>query len=176
MKNLVVAKRYAQALFEVANGKGSTDAVEQELKAFTTALKDNPKMVDLLNNPSIETGVKKQQVTSLLQGRVSDIVLNFIQLLIDRRRQDTIESIYTEYVRLADEARGQIKATVETAVPLSEEELSVLKSKLGDASKVELKATVNPSLIGGARVRVGDRVFDYTVAGQLERFRQTLNH
>jgi len=175
MKNTVVAKRYAGALFEVANAKGAVDQAEQELVVIVSALQENPKMMDILNAPSIGTDVKQQQVTTLFEGRLSDIVLNFVRLLVDRRRQGALAAIAQEFTRLADAARGRVKATVESAVPLSDEELQVLKQQLGkNGQQVDVTTQVNPSLIGGARVRVGDRVLDYSVAGQLDRFRQTL--
>lgn len=177
MKNPTVAKRYAEALFDVANQKGQMETVEAELAAIVDALNAHPELEQMLLHPSISTEVKKKQMTELFGGRVSAIVMNFIQLLLDRRRQDTLAGIFEEYTRLADKASGRVKVTVESATPLSDEEISTLKNTLGaNGKQIDVKATVNPALIGGAKVRVGDRVFDYTVAAQLERFRQTLKY
>lgn len=177
MKNPAVAKRYAEALFDVAKAKGQVESVEQEYAGVFAALQEHPELNNILMHPSINHDVKKQQFVGLFEGRVSETVLNFLKLLFDARRQDTIASIYEEYVRLADEYRGVIKAHVETAVPITEEELTTLKNTLGaNGKQVRVTSTVNPALIGGAKVRVGDRVLDYSVAGQLERFRQTLKY
>ncbi|MCX7569550.1 F0F1 ATP synthase subunit delta [Tumebacillus sp. DT12] len=177
MKNAAVAKRYAEALIELAKGQGKTDAVEQELKSIVDVLNAHPELGSILLHPSIPLDAKKQQITDLFGGRVSDTVLNFLKVLFDARRQDAIADVYNEYVRLADLEKGRVKAEVETAVPLTEAELSSLKQTLGTNGKqVEVTTTVNPSLIGGARVRIGDRVFDYSVASQLNRFRQTLKY
>ena len=175
MTNTAVAKRYAEALFDVAKGKNLIDAVESELKGIADVLSAHPELGAILTSPSISVDVKKQQIKDLFGGRVSDIVLNFLQLLFDARRQEIITAVYSEYVRLTDAHHARIKAHVETAVPLTEDELNSLKSKLGANGKtVELSTVVNPALVGGARVRVGDRVFDYTVVGQLNRFAQSL--
>jgi F-type H+-transporting ATPase subunit delta len=177
MKNTVVAKRYAEALFEVASAKGNAESAGQDLGLIANALQEHPQLMQILAHPSIPQTEKKQQLTTLFSGRVSDIVLNLVQLLVDRRRQDDIATIHTEYVRLADAAAGRVKATLETAVPLSEEELTALKNQLGkNGQQVELTTKVNPALIGGARVRLGDRVFEYSVANQLDRFRQSLKY
>jgi F-type H+-transporting ATPase subunit delta len=177
MKNTAVAKRYAEALYSVASERGQADAVEQDLKGILEVLNSHPELVNILEHPGISIDAKKKQVAELFQGRVSDLVLNFLNLLFDRRRQDAIAEMYKEYVELANAARGRIKAEVESAVPLSEEELNELKSKLGaNGKQVDVATKVNPALIGGLKVRVGDRVFDYTVSGQLERFRQTLKY
>ncbi|MBL0385440.1 F0F1 ATP synthase subunit delta [Tumebacillus sp. ITR2] len=177
MKNATVAKRYAEALFEVAQQQGNADTVQAELSAITDALKAHPELEQMLLHPSISTEVKKKQMNELFNGRVSAIVMNFIQLLLDRRRQEDLHSIAEEFTVLADKASGRVKVKVESATPLSEEEISTLKNTLGaNGKQIEVTATVNPALIGGAKVRVGDTVFDYTVAAQLERFRQTLKY
>jgi F-type H+-transporting ATPase subunit delta len=177
MSNPAVAKRYAEALFDVANTQGQVDAVEKELAGVVGVLEAHPALNNLLLTPSLSVEVKKQQITDLFGGRVSDIVLNFLKLLFDSRRQDAIIGINTEFVRLVDKARNRVKATVESATPLTEEELQTLTEKLGtNGQQVELTKKVNPSLIGGLKVRVGDRVFDYSVATRLERFRQTLKY
>jgi F-type H+-transporting ATPase subunit delta len=116
-------------------------------------------------------------VTDLFGGRVSDTVLNFLKLLFDSRRQDAIIGIYNEFVRLVDHALGRAKATVESATPLTEDEVKTLQEQLGaNGKQVEITTKVNPSLLGGLRVRVGDRVLDYSVATRLERFRTTLKY
>lgn len=175
MKTSPVAKRYAEALFDVAKEKGQVEAVEKDLSGVAGALADNPQFANILVHPNISLAAKKQQMKDLFTGRVSDIVLNFLQVLFDARRQSEIGNIYNEYTRLADAYRGVVKAEVESAVPLTEEELNSLKQQLSANGKtVEVKTNVNPALIGGAKVRVGDKVLDYSVAGQLARFRQAL--
>jgi F-type H+-transporting ATPase subunit delta len=177
MKNPTVAKRYAEALFDVAQQKGQLETVETELAAIVDALNAHPELQQLLLHPSISTEVKKNQMTELFGTRVSGIVMNFLLLLLDRRRQENLAGISEEYTRLVDQASGRVKVTVESATPLSDEEISTLKNTLGaNGKQIDVTATVNPALIGGAKVRVGDRVFDYTVAAQLERFRQTLKY
>jgi F-type H+-transporting ATPase subunit delta len=176
MTNANVAQRYAAALFEVAKEQNNVEAVEQELKAVTDVLNAHPDLVAILEHPGISLEAKKQQITELFGGRVSTTVLNFLKVLFDARRQDALASVYSEFVRLSDAAQNRVKATVETAVPLTEDELNTLKNTLGAKGSVEVTTVVNPALIGGARVRVGDRVYDYTVAGQLNRFRQTLKY
>lgn len=177
MSNPAVAKRYAEALFDVANSQGQIDTVEQELAGVVDVLNQHPALNSLLQAPSLSVEVKKQQVTELFGTRVSATVLNFLKLLFDRRRQEDIKGIYNEFVRLVDKARNRVKATVESATVLTEEELQTLTEKLGTGGKqVKITTKVNPALIGGLRVRVGDRVFDYSVKTRLERFRATLKY
>ncbi|KEO83341.1 F0F1 ATP synthase subunit delta [Tumebacillus flagellatus] len=177
MKNATVAKRYAEALFDVAQQQGNAETVQAELAAVSDALKAHPELEQMLLHPAISTEVKKKQMNELFSGRVSAIVMNFLQLLLDKNRQEDLQGINEEFTRLVDQALGRVKVKVESAVPLSDEEISTLKNTLGaNGKQIEVTATVNPALIGGAKVRVGDTVFDYTVAAQLERFRQTLKY
>jgi F-type H+-transporting ATPase subunit delta len=177
MSNSAVAKRYAEALFDVANSQGQTNAVEQELTSIVDVLRSHPALNNLLQSPSLSVEVKKQQVTDLFGGRVSDTVLNFLKVLFDSRRQDDIFGINDEFARLLDKAQNRVKATVESAAPLTEQEVQTLTEQLGTNGKqVNITTKVNPALIGGLRVRVGDRVFDYSVKTRLERFRATLKY
>jgi F-type H+-transporting ATPase subunit delta len=177
MSNPAVAKRYAEALFDVANTQGQIDTVEQELAGIVDVLHAHPALNNLLQTPSLSVEVKKQQITDLFGNRVSAIVLNFLKLLFDSRRQDAVTGIYNEFVRLVDKARNRVKATVESATPLTDEELQTLTEKLGtNGQQVAITTKVNPALIGGLKVRVGDRVFDYSVVTRLERFRQSLKY
>ncbi|HEU4962403.1 MAG TPA: F0F1 ATP synthase subunit delta [Bacilli bacterium] len=175
MKTSPVAKRYAEALYDVAKEKGLLEAVEKDLAGVAGALADHPQLANILVHPNISLDAKKQQIKDLFAGRVSDVVLNFLLVLFDARRQGEIGNVYNEFVRLADAARGVVKAEVETAVSLTEEELNSIKEKLSaNGKQVDVKMTVNPALIGGAKVRLGDQVLDYSVAGQLASFRQSL--
>lgn len=172
----VVAKRYADALFSVAQERNAVEGVESELAAVTTALRENPQLVQMLQHPAVATSVKKQRVNELFGKAVSPIVLNFLNLLVDSRRQNELPAIYESYLERANETRGQAKAHVETAIALSEQQIQDLGEKLGAAfgRKLQLTTSVNPDLIAGARIQVGDRLVDASVKGRLEQFAQQL--
>ncbi|MFC4769518.1 F0F1 ATP synthase subunit delta [Effusibacillus consociatus] len=172
----VVAKRYADALFSIAKNQNLIDGVEADLSTILAVLNEHPQLRRILHHPAISTDVKKQQVIELFGKVVSATMLNFLQLLLDRRRENQLAGIYEEYTRLANEHRGQVKAHVETAVPMSDAELQDLGEKLGGAcgKKLDITASVNPQLIAGARLKIGDRVIDASVQGQLDRFSRNL--
>ncbi|WP_018132966.1 F0F1 ATP synthase subunit delta [Effusibacillus pohliae] len=171
-----VAKRYADALFSIAREQNNIDGVEADLATILAALNEHPELKRILQHPAISPDVKKQQVAELFGEVVSNTVMNLFRLLLDRRREDQLANIYEQYTRLADEHRGRVKAHIETAVALSADDLKQLAEKLGAAcgKQLDLTASVKPELIAGARLKVGDRVIDATVQGQLERFGQSL--
>lgn len=177
MNKSAVAKRYAEALFEAAKGQGQIDSVEAELTAVVGAFNEHPELQAIMNHPSISAEQKKEQLKAVFGAHVSNLVTNFLLVLVDKNRFDELQGIQQDFVDLVDKALGRTKVVVETAVPLTEEEMTTLKSTLGANGKgVDLKTEVNAALIGGAKLRVGDRVYDYSVAGQLERFRQSLKY
>ncbi|GAX89607.1 F0F1 ATP synthase subunit delta [Effusibacillus lacus] len=171
-----VAKRYADALFSIAKEQNVVDGMEADLSTVLAALHEYPELKRILQHPAISADVKKRQVNELFGKAISRTALNLLNLLLDRRREDHLEFIYEEYVRLANEHRGQVKAHVETAVPMSENDLNELGEKLGAAcgKKLDITSSVNPELIAGVRLQVGGRVIDASIKGQLDRFSQNL--
>lgn len=176
MLNGGVAKRYADALFSIAKEQDNVDGIEADLALILAALQEHPQLKRILQHPAISSDVKKKQVAELFGKALSDTTMNALRLLLDRRRENQLEGIYEEYKRLAYEHRGQLKAHVETAVPMSENDLKDLGEKLGAAcgKKLDITASVNPDLIAGVRLKVGDRVIDASVKGQLALFKQNL--
>lgn len=101
-------------------------------------------------------------------------MLNFMNLLIDRHRENELDAILAYYTRLANQERGMEDALVTTVQPLSEEESESLKQHFGKLTdkKIRIQNVVDPSILGGMIVQIGDRLFDGSVAGKLERFKR----
>jgi F-type H+-transporting ATPase subunit delta len=171
-----VAKRYAEALFSIAQDQNNIQGIEADLSVIVTALEEYPDLKRILQHPAISPAVKKQQVAELFEKAVSATVLNFVRLLLDRRRENELPKIYEQFVQMADQARGQVKAHIETAFPLDETELKGLAEKLGAVcgKQLDVSSSVNEELIAGARLKVGDRVIDASVKGQLDRLQQNI--
>lgn len=171
-----VAKRYAVALFSLAVERNLMEQVEADLQTVSKTLNEFPDMRRILQSPVVDKEAKKAQVRQVFGASVTPIVLNFLQLLLDRHRENQLEAIRQEYERQADEKRGRVKGHLETAVPVAEAEVAAVEKQLGAAigKTVQLTASVNPELLAGVRVRMGDRVYDASVRGQLERFRESL--
>ncbi|WP_141603666.1 F0F1 ATP synthase subunit delta [Terrilactibacillus laevilacticus] len=172
----IVSKRYASALFEVAKENGKIDAFEDELVLINSTISENSELNKVINHPQIVREDKKTLVTSVFKEDISQEILNLLYVLIDRDRESIIADCLKEYQVLANEERGILDVMVTTARPLDKEGQQDLADKLGQAVNKQLRmhTKVDESLIGGLLLRVGDKLYDGTIAGKLARFRQEI--
>ncbi|OEH85535.1 ATP synthase F1 subunit delta [Desulfuribacillus stibiiarsenatis] len=172
-----VASRYAEALFEIAKEKNTLDSLETELVLINQVLRDNDELLQLLNHPHIETDVKKNLLTGGLKGHISEITENFLNLLIDKNRQDVFTHIVSSFTLLANDARGIADAVITTAIALTDDQLSQIRTTFRTLIGKELRFTseIDASIIGGFIVRIGDRVYDSSVKTQLQRFEKSIH-
>lgn len=176
MRLSAIARRYAGALFQAARDADAVDRVESDLGLVTYTAEANPSLREVFLHPVVPPDRKKEIVAEIFQAKIEDLTLRFLYLLIDKRREEILEEVEREYVRLANDYRGVIPAMVTTAVPLTADEKSRLAAKLGEwlGKKVELHLSEDQSLIGGVLVRIEDTVIDGSVRGYLEVLRDKL--
>lgn len=176
-QDTIVAKRYAKALYEVAREQNQVAEIEQELKAVLGSLKDNPDLYKLIKHPSIEASVKKGLLERIFASVVSKPVFNTLQLLIDRGREDVLEAFVNDYVNIASEALGQASAIVYTPVALPETELARISATFSQVTgkQIRVESVIDKSLLGGIKVRIGDRLYDGSLSGKLARLEKQLN-
>ncbi len=174
----VVAHRYARALFELARDRQKLDVVEQELSAVTEILNDHAELRKVLMHPQVGIEAKKEILTTLFSGKISEESMNFLQLIVDRRREQYLGDVTEEYIKLANEARGVADATVISARELNDTEQKQIADQFGKKLKKTLRvqSKVDPSIIGGLVIRIGDRLYDGSVAGKLAQFQHQLKH
>jgi F-type H+-transporting ATPase subunit delta len=175
-RETIVAKRYAKALFEVALGQGSVAQVEEELKGILQVIRENADYGKLLEHPNISTDVKMQLLKEAFEGKVSAAVLNTMQLLVERRRESVLEDLVDSYVKVANESLGQANATVYSAYPLTEAESQQITNRFGQLTgkRIRVSNVVDASLLGGIQVRIGDRLYDGSLSGKLQRLEKAL--
>lgn len=199
------ARRYAEAISELALRDGTEDAWSVALDAAAAAL-GSPEVLRVVENPAIELEARRRAiraalaaesigsvVADLVRGRrslgttaevvrqaalgpVGRQVLNLTELLLERRRMAVLPAIATEYRRLLDRRRGIAQAVVTSAAPLAKADLDAVRERVEQlaGTTVELRADVDPDLLGGVTVRLGDRLLDASVRGRLERLRSQL--
>ena len=171
-----VGSRYAEALYTIAEREKSVEVIEQELIAVDAVVRDNRDLQKVLYHPRITSKDKKSLLSELLSGKVSQVTLEFLNLLVDRQREQFLSVIVEYYINLANKARNITEAKVTSAVELTakeQKEMAALLDKI-TGKKVETSFSVDPSLIGGVVVRIGDRVIDGSIRTRLATLREHL--
>lgn len=169
------ARRYAEAAFEVALRDGTVDSWRSELEAAAAVVAD-PRALGTLANPAVSIDQRSAAVGALLKGIAAPQVQNLVQLLLKRGRIEQLPRVAAEFRRLDDRRQGITHATITSAAPLTQDELRAITQRLEQQSggRIALDVQVDPSLLGGLVVRVGDRLIDGSVRGRLERLRNQL--
>jgi F-type H+-transporting ATPase subunit delta len=171
-----LARRYATAVFSAAGDHDAVDKVGADLNAIADALDSNVQMRDFFLSPVIPRIEKERALLAVLQGKVHDVALHALLLLVRKRREAVLKVLVPEYRKLQMMARGTDPLTITTARALSDAELRALVDRLQAiyGKKFEVAQVIDPNLIGGVRITMGDRRIDGTVSGQLEALARTL--
>lgn len=174
--DIVVAKRYAKALFETAQQSGIVMDVQKQLKFVVDALDKDADVGAFFAYPNIDASIKINVLRKAFADQVSSIVLNLISLVVERRRQELFPEIYEQYLNLANESAGITQAAVYTAKTLSTEELAKIAKQFNEITGkiVVAHQIVAPELLGGIQVRIGDKLYDGSLSGKLERLHKAL--
>lgn len=177
MKNLVIAKRYSKALFDLAEDGGWIGQYGQELDEFVQLLKDFPDFTDALQNPLYPEATRKALFDAVVEkAGMNHIVRSFIDLLIEKKRVQHLSEIAEYYHKLTDEysnvARAQVKAATELDESVVHDISQTLEKMTG--KKVVIEFQQDPSLIGGVVAQIGDLVLDGSVKRQLLTFKESL--
>ncbi|MFF2481286.1 F0F1 ATP synthase subunit delta [Paenibacillus sp. NPDC058071] len=177
-RDIVVAKRYAKALFDLAQQDGIVAEVEEQLKLIVQTLEADENFSKFLSFPSIDPAKKVAVLKEAYSDRVSSIVLNTLELLVARGRQDAIGSIYIAYTKIAGEALGQAHATIYSASQLTVSEFAEVVAQFSQISgkKIIAQQVVEPELLGGVQVRIGDRLYDGSLSGKLDRLQKAFKN
>lgn len=172
----VLARRYARALFLAARAAGKVERAEADLVLVQDIFGQVPELRQILGGVAVPRPRQRELLRRIFAGRVDDLVLNLLLLLLDERRLRLLDQIAREFRIMADEARGIALVEVISARPLSgpaEEALRQgLERKLG--RRVRMECRVDPALVGGVQVKIGDTLYDGSVRGQLERLRERM--
>jgi F-type H+-transporting ATPase subunit delta len=168
------ARRYAQAVFEIALEKKELDRWQADLQKVAAAVSDVD-FLAALESPKIKFEDKSRFLTERL-GEIDPLALNLALLLVSRSGIGLIGEIAAEYKRLLDAHRGIKAADVITALPLDAKDEEKLETRLGDLvdAKVELKSRVDPEILGGIIVRVGGKLLDGSTRSKLTALKKEL--
>jgi len=171
-----VARRYAHAMFELALEGDMLDSLESDLKGVLEIVEGNPELQRIIYHPQVTSKDKKELVGNIFSEHISAVAKNSLFFLIDRRRESFLGDIVAAFILLANQHRNIVEVHVTSAVEMNEKEQKNLAKVLDKLAgkKVQPEYAVDPSLIGGVVVRIGDRVIDGSVKTRLATLRDRL--
>lgn len=177
MIETTIASRYARALVLLAQEQNKVDAFLDELRTFINLNQTCSELLPTLANKGFDMSARIRVLDNLfLKMNLSDNVKTFLKLLVRKGRVELISLVVDEYARMADKLLGRCPMIVLSAVELPqtqyEELISVFEKRFG--KKMILNKKIDVSVMGGARVQVGDQIFDYTLSRQLNDLKQKM--
>ena len=178
MKDTTVAARYAKGLFLFTAKRGETARALADLKGLLQVLEPGSPAERFLASPVVLPAEKKKALEQALGGRVLRGVLFFLDLLLRKKRMNQFPTVVAEFEALVDQAQGIHRAHVVSATPLEGAERERLHRALErlTSGTIKLETEVDPALLGGALVRIGDRVIDRSARTLLRAMAERLEH
>lgn len=169
------ALRYSHALFESGKELDKIDVFLQEMQDAAKIFKSHNELFELFNHPNIRNEEKKNVIDVVFKSMNKEVI-NLIMLLIEHKRINEIGIVYEDFKKAVYEYKGIKIANAITAIPMNPDEIDMLRKKLSVkyASKFEVENIIEPEVLGGVYLKIGDEVIDGSVRGQLERMRKEL--
>ena len=176
MSDRTIARRYARALIEEAERHGITETVDADVLLIRESLKTSRELVLFFESPVISRSRKAAVVGSLFEERVHSLTLRFLRMLVEKRREQLLPDVVRAYGSIRDEQLGIVQVVARIAQPMDESEEKALTATIEKMTqkRVHLDVQLDSSLVGGLVVRVGDTVYDGSVANKLHLVRDRL--
>lgn len=179
MRSSIIARNYAQTLLALAERHGGRATVEEygdALDALAESLRTEPRLREFLETPRIDAEAKKQVLRTAFSGRVPDLFLRFLLVVVDKRRQNVLEEIAAGYSDLVDEELGRVRAEITVArepdEALKQRIVSQLEARFDKSVVPEFR--IDENVLGGLVIRIGDNVLDGSVRTQLKSLKRQL--
>jgi F-type H+-transporting ATPase subunit delta len=168
-----IAQVWGRALFEVAKEHGLLDEVREQLRAFADALNENRDLMVFFFSPYFSTEEKKDGLKRAVTG-AEPALMNFLEALIERHRMPAIFRIRDRYEILWEDERDLLPVVLTSAVELDEATVGSIGKRIGEQTKrtVELSSKVDPDILGGIVLRVGNVILDASIRSRLEQLRK----
>ena len=176
--NSEVGEPYAQALMSLAQSKELTSQFGDIFRSLSSLLTESKEFKDFILNPVIKNDDKKAVLKQVLGNDANPYLVNFLMLLVDKRRIVFLEPIVEQYLNLLRKLNQTVLAEVTSATELSDDQKQNVIEKvkaIAEARDVELRTSIDSNLIGGVIIKVGSKVIDASISGQLRRISISLN-
>lgn len=171
-----IGRVYAKALIDLAEKDNQLDSVAEEMADLGALLDSNADLVRLIENPILERTQRSGMVERLFSGKVSDLLYRFLQVVNQKDRLAALPTICAAFEAMMAKKRNQIDVDAYVAKPMDDATAARVSEGLGQSlgKQVNLRQHVNEALIGGLKLRIGDRMIDASVQSQLKRIEQQL--
>jgi len=170
------AIRYAKAMIEISEEKGQLDAVFADMELISKTLEENHDLRNLLKNPIVNSEKKQTILNRIFSNHVDEITNTFVNALTKKKREELLEAISNQFIAKYQEMKGLVVANVTTAVALNADSkanvLALIKQHVD--GEVELIESINPKLIGGFVVRIGDKMIDASISRKINDLKKEL--
>ena len=174
-----VAEPYAQALMSVAQENNLTEQFGQTCRDIENLMEESSDFSDFIANPVVNPEAKKEVLRKVMGEETNPYLVNFLMLLVDKRRIVFLKEIAAQFSALVRKLNNVVLAEITSTQELNDGQKQALVDRvkgITDASDVELKITVDPELIGGVIIKVGSKIIDASVQGQLRRIGMSLSN
>ena len=176
MKDQIIPRKYATALFSAAREEKAIDQVAADMASLGELISHDGRFVKFLDSPHVSTGDKKALLKSTFEKRISSTAYRFLRLVLDKKRVNYLPGMAVEFEELVRQHRGIVKAQVTTAVPLESDQADRLAGELGriTGKRVEIDSRIDPSVLGGVIVAYENQIIDRSVRRGLDDLRENL--
>ena len=177
MSEIQVASRYAKSLIDLAQEQNVLEPVKQDIELFIKTVKENPLLRAVLANPIIGLDKKAGILSELFTGKVNQMLLNYFKIVVSKGRSEILYATAQEFINEYNKRKNIVKATVTSATPLSEKNKKQIEDLVKEVTKgdVMLETKVDPELIGGYILKVGDRQYDASIASSMRKLKKEFN-
>ena len=172
------AIRYAKAILNLSLDLEKADIVNDDMQLIASSIEENNELQLLLDSPVIRAEAKKSTLVAIFDKKIDNTSVSLINLLVENKRLPLLPEVAKQYTILYDQHKGSQVAEVTTAIPLTAdlEEKALAKIKEITGKKVSLENIIDPTIIGGFILRVGDKQFDASILGKMNNLRRTFDN
>ena len=172
----VVGDRYAESLFDLAKEENKVTQYLDDIKLVGEVLDSDPQIVQFFNHVLIENDKKIQLLDQSFKGNVDQYVLNFLKPLVQSRRIRYIDDIVKSYINLSNQYLGIEEGMIYTPYELTDQQIQDIEKAISqkENKKVTLKVSIDPSLLGGIKVQIANRIYDGTIKNKVEMLKKEL--
>ena len=178
MLNIQLASKYTTAIFEIAKDENNLDGYDKDLTRVRSDVFAIPEAVKFFQNPLVPQKAKKDLLVKAFDKEISATVMNFLMLLVDKKRIGVFNEIYDIFTTLKNREQGVLIADVTSAFPLTKKQQDALSKKLATLTKrkIQIRPHKDASILGGLIVKIGDKRIDGSAAGRLRALQSSLRN